>query len=1444
MVYISREQAEYSKQDKGLERLGRQAEPSLGRVFTTMVGEGYSGDGTFIQDVRAGFVARETGQDLGVIQDESFLFARDTGLLPSILNYDQDLENRKLSKEEYEKSDFFREDLEYVDGLTTLAASVRANTYDVQQKRRTVLGRREDFTAAATGFVGALAGGLVETKNLAITGAIGAGVTAAGAGLSAPLGALAAGTTYASRALNAGLKGYRAVRQARPIATATARSALVGGAATIPVAVTGIQNEPIFATDYSFEDAIIDVAASAALDGIFTAGGSAVKQKFFNNNATLADRQAIAEVIQAQVASGEVPNVEPMIDAVVMRNPPEYSTVNFVDEIPTVIKKGDQWVARFDEEQGLAQGTTATGRTKTEAAQNLKTKYMAEDNLPDKIVDSVGRSAGTRLRDLAIAKTQLGQRSTIADLDDALAAEGTPLSSTSQESRNRFNLAEQEVRQAQESLSKRPDSIKRRTEYQNAKSRRDKEANRLERAIRENDLGVASRLDSIKARNLSRLNKLTNDTQAQLRQEQEVRLQQYVEDVTSPNGRSAAKQFISTESFDLLSKQADQLNATIRDQNTLAADLERRRVNAEIEIERLLADETTAPRQYAFLENAKKDIDGLKNLQQRMIQLQGELASKPYTQQTTFSPDDRFYSTYETLVEAVENRMEIAPETNPNEYMLELLNSTLQFSLEDVRLREVQIVNTYKARNQQTSVFNGFLATGRNRDDAFALTIEAAANDLDRSRVTAMNTLAVAFEENGIAKFVSRLANQKNAETTKKVLEELRAINAGANKPSTDNLDAFKTAQVFKTVYDGYRQRGYEAGLRVRDLEGFIINQSWYKGSLMMNAKSPENFARMMRRPDGTWRIDVEKTFGENAVSDMEVETFLKDFYNRRTSKETDSTIMKSMDFFRGVSKSAYGRSMENREIFLRDVEDTLYTIENFGGGNLPWTMTQSVRQMAADVRQTQLFGAEVLNTHDYVMETAMESASPRERENMSNPGVFRSHRYPNTRHMLEVAALANELDDGNPKTAAMVSAANNTARAVLLQDTIISALPDLATAKRARTRVLSAAGKDIARRVSRAMKVVPSEYRDASAKSISNANAYATGSMLSHMGGGSTIAKAQNVSNWAVNATIRIGGLEPWTRWNKAREFVFINSFYANTAQVQWKDLPSSLREEALRGGLNAAQWNSLKKFTDYNPDTDSYFLDVDKLEGADTDLASRVTNMFNEYVDSAIVTPGVRERAIMRQGASTGSVHGALRSLSANLLSYPISYMTKQMGREVSMAGGTLGAASGLSLLMLYGTILGSISEVLKGAKDGSTYDFENMDAEQYRDFALRGFIRGGGGGLFGDLFNKTFMYGQDLTAGLLGGPAFGLSWGAVETLIGAGGKLADGEPDEAAAEIVDGLRNKIPFTNMVWTSWFFDNYITYPLLDYLDPDKLERLESRWEDRTEGELRSPFLL
>lgn len=251
---------------------------------------------------------------------------------------------------------------------------------------------------------------------------------------------------------------------------------------------------------------------------------------------------------------------------------------------------------------------------------------------------------------------------------------------------------------------------------------------------------------------------------------------------------------------------------------------------------------------------------------------------------------------------------------------------------------------------------------------------------------------------------------------------------------------------------------------------------------------------------------------------------------------------------------------------------------------------------------------------------------------------------------------------------------------------------------------------------------------------------------------------------------------------------------------------------------GITEADWQALGKTR-----TPEGLLDPTKLE--DVSQSARILGSFQQEIRYAFFEPNVRERAMLHQGTTTGTLSGELMRSVAMFKSFPLGIMLLHWGRMAGMQGMSNKLAYGGSLAAIT-TLLGAMSLTAKELAKGRTPpDFEDPSVW------WKAFIQGGTGGLVLDIAAREHLSAQSLTADLAG-PAIGDLAGVIVSLQ----KVAKASAEEGAgagvdrftSDVIEQVEKSIPGANL----WYMRALISNKAFDMIN----QHIDPLYEEKQDG--------
>ena len=266
---------------------------------------------------------------------------------------------------------------------------------------------------------------------------------------------------------------------------------------------------------------------------------------------------------------------------------------------------------------------------------------------------------------------------------------------------------------------------------------------------------------------------------------------------------------------------------------------------------------------------------------------------------------------------------------------------------------------------------------------------------------------------------------------------------------------------------------------------------------------------------------------------------------------------------------------------------------------------------------------------------------------------------------------------------------------------------------------------------------------------------------------------------------------------------------------------------EQAALAKANATRKRPLKKATQAM---------LDKYRD---ELSTKFATYLTDSADTAIPTPGAKERAIMNQGTERGTVMGEAIRAIMQLKGFPITYITKGLTSQY-YAKKQMGQSGvmGIAQMMVGTTMMGYLSVTMKDILKGrEPMDVFSDDYILNPKLLSKAFVQGGGAGIYGDfLFGQYNRFGQSLTQ-TLAGPTFG----TIDDIAKIYSNVLAGDTDAITRDSARFLVSNTPGLNLFYLKAATDYMFIYGLMEHTNPGYLKRMERRMRNDMEQQFYFP---
>ena len=217
--------------------------------------------------------------------------------------------------------------------------------------------------------------------------------------------------------------------------------------------------------------------------------------------------------------------------------------------------------------------------------------------------------------------------------------------------------------------------------------------------------------------------------------------------------------------------------------------------------------------------------------------------------------------------------------------------------------------------------------------------------------------------------------------------------------------------------------------------------------------------------------------------------------------------------------------------------------------------------------------------------------------------------------------------------------------------------------------------------------------------------------------------------------------------------------------------------------------------------------------------DLALRLHAYYRDSTDRGIITPGVREKAMLLRGFPPGTPEGEIARFFAQFKMWPTALITQGLGRELNTSLSRPAAVAGIIHMAVAGMLFGYLRMVISDEASG-----KNPRPPLAPTTIMAALAQGGGLGIFGDFFfGEASRMGGGI-ASTLAGPVLGEGANAIWTIYN---EIKDGHNPSAQAFRL--AWSQIPFANLFYTRLAFDYLFLWQLQEAMTPGFLRRFEKR---------------
>lgn len=319
-----------------------------------------------------------------------------------------------------------------------------------------------------------------------------------------------------------------------------------------------------------------------------------------------------------------------------------------------------------------------------------------------------------------------------------------------------------------------------------------------------------------------------------------------------------------------------------------------------------------------------------------------------------------------------------------------------------------------------------------------------------------------------------------------------------------------------------------------------------------------------------------------------------------------------------------------------------------------------------------------------------------------------------------------------------------------------------------------------------------------------------------------------QGLTGRVADTTMRLSGINVWTEGLKRAWGMEFNGFIARQADSTFEKLDPAFRSFLQRYGFTPEQWDKLRVTPQIEADGAKFF-DVNGVE--DQELADRLMSAILDERRFAVLEPDSRIRGAMSGGMQRGTFMGEIVRSATQFKSFPMTYMMTHLTRAAIQDGlwNKIGAGTKLIALM---TVAGAVTAQMQSIIAGR--DPQDMGTWE---FWTQAFIRGGGGGMLGDLVYSSSTRGGDGITEYLAGPGPGAVISGTGDLLQA---LA-GNKDLTGKMLAQHVKAWTPGSSLWFSKIATDRILFDQIQTMIDPNYKQTF-SRYEKRMKKDFGQSF--
>ena len=626
----------------------------------------------------------------------------------------------------------------------------------------------------------------------------------------------------------------------------------------------------------------------------------------------------------------------------------------------------------------------------------------------------------------------------------------------------------------------------------------------------------------------------------------------------------------------------------------------------------------------------------------------------------------------------------------------------------------------------------------------------------------------------------------------------------GGNPGRTGNTAAVKIAKIVKKYQADVVARQNRAGAWIQKIPGYIVSQS-------------HDMDRIAKATYEDWKnfilpkLDLEKTFGLTSPDkwdEMLLESY-KSITSGRHMTTQGSLEADGLVGFKGPG--SLGRKVSEHRVFhFSSPENFVEYNDKFGSSSVQEAIIKGIGRASNNIALMEKMGPNPQAFYNTVKGLLLDRNKTNLDISKKIEGKYKTLDASPDHLMAELTGETSMV-----KSLTMARLSQNLRQwtnMVSLGGSIFSQLPDLATKtaglrsngqhpldgyRQSFTDVFAGLGTKDQQRVARSL------------------GAGLEGTLHESIGRFFVDDQRPGIMTSTIRLFFKLNLMEYWNDAQKMGMARSLSSFLANHSDLPLGGLNPKTQHVLSLYGIKEAEWEALKQAKTTVGGHDYILPELIQDEALQTKFREYIA----DQVDYGVLTPGVRERAIITRGTQAGTIEGELLRFMGQFKLFSISAITKLLPRELEGSGKP--DIAGLVQLMTGATVLGyfalAAKDIVKGREPRSMEDPRTWKA------AL---LQGGGLGIYGDfLFGEYDRYGGGLTSAIAGP-----SIGKIDPIGRMYSQAVSGKLE--GADVFQFAKNNTPFLNLFYLRTALDYLFLYDVQESLNPGFLRRMEKRIMD------------